>query len=614
MLKYAVWGTIAGVLALSVWVAPVAVQVIVGCVCVLLGVFLTNTGQQEAIDKYAEAFHASKSRTKNTDRFSPSKVPDNLDAIVIGSGSSGMTCASVLARTGRRVLVLEQHYVTGGGSHMFDLEGYQFDSGLHYTVPWSQQILHMVCGHRTAPVIFDKLGEEDGTFDKIVIGEQPEFRVKHKERHIRDLYAMFPENKADLDEYMRISFSAMNGMPLYALSRFLPQWLQGIYNHTVLRSFRTHAKQTAQDVLERITKNRHLSSLLCGLWLDTGELPTKSTFFLTACVFRGLPLEGGTYPRGGSEKISLAMIPVIEQAGGKVLCRAPVTEILVDEKTNRAVGVRVGGPKPMEIRAKMVISSVGYPNTFKKLVPKATVEKLKIPTELGVPASPGYLMCNVGIRAPADELDVTCANIWYHPADDKLDIFQPIQDFWENPMENDAPMMITFPSVKDRAWKDRFPDRTTCQMLVVTDYAWFAKWKAQLSGKRDEEYKKLKKQWETKCLRLLYRFFPKVEGKVDIVDVSTPLSIEFYLEEPRGGAVGLSPCPIRYSDPVVMKRLDIITPVKNLYMTGQDTFVCGQPCVQLAGLIAGLRILGFVEGISFIGDCIRNVLRVYNVV
>ena len=53
------------------------------------------------------------------------------DVIVIGSGMGGMTCAALLAALGKRVLVLEQHYVAGGFTHSFKRKEWTWDVGVH---------------------------------------------------------------------------------------------------------------------------------------------------------------------------------------------------------------------------------------------------------------------------------------------------------------------------------------------------------------------------------------------------------------------------------------------------------------------------------------------------
>eukprot|EP00984_Skeletonema_dohrnii_P003742 scaffold1291_cov98-Skeletonema_dohrnii-CCMP3373.AAC.1 len=66
--------------------------------------------------------------------FSPDKVPSNLDTIVIGSGSGGSSCSNILAQSGQKVLLLEQHEErTGGCTHTFRINGCEWDTGLHYT-------------------------------------------------------------------------------------------------------------------------------------------------------------------------------------------------------------------------------------------------------------------------------------------------------------------------------------------------------------------------------------------------------------------------------------------------------------------------------------------------
>ena len=65
--------------------------------------------------------------------YKQNPVADNWDAIVIGSGIGGLGAAALLAKhAGKRVLVLERHYVAGGFTHAFHRPGYDWDVGVHY--------------------------------------------------------------------------------------------------------------------------------------------------------------------------------------------------------------------------------------------------------------------------------------------------------------------------------------------------------------------------------------------------------------------------------------------------------------------------------------------------
>ncbi len=75
---------------------------------------------------------------------------DYYDVVVVGSGLGGLTSANILAREGRSVLLLEQHYKLGGlatwfkrpGGHIFDVSLHGFPYGMIKSCRryWSQEI------------------------------------------------------------------------------------------------------------------------------------------------------------------------------------------------------------------------------------------------------------------------------------------------------------------------------------------------------------------------------------------------------------------------------------------------------------------------------------------
>eukprot|EP00455_Lapot_gusevi_P056682 TRINITY_DN9484_c0_g1_i1.p1 TRINITY_DN9484_c0_g1~~TRINITY_DN9484_c0_g1_i1.p1 ORF type:complete len:617 (-),score=87.31 TRINITY_DN9484_c0_g1_i1:11-1861(-) len=546
-----------------------------------------------------------------TDRYQADKVPGNLDAIVIGSGLSGLTAAAVLARMGKKVLVLEQHDRTGGGSHAFTLgSGYTFDSGMHYLVPESGLLLQLATGSAHLPVPCDLMGENptaDGgvTYDRIVLEgcSQAPFDIQLAQHHMPALYAAFPQHKADIDRYVREAQEAVKSIPIYVLSRLLPWAWQKRLSPWLLRTFHKHASRSQQEALQSITSHAPLASLLGSLWIDTGSPPDRATWILSAAVFHGFPQRGGAYPRGGSQGMSGCLVPVVERAGGRVLVRADVTEILLENHDSgsvnslpRVVGVRLHDGN--EIRAPLVISSAGYNATFGKLLPAAVSRGLGYPSPLPhVPPSAGFVMCNIGIRGNAEELGIKCSNLWSLPTL-QGDMFAALKSHFSNPLQPElVPMMITFPSVKDRG--HAHPDRTTCQILVLAEGDSFRAWCHQPSGQRDVAYQELKATWQRICVDRLLKYYPQLRECIDFVDVSTPLTIEHYLRAEQGGAVGLDQIPRRFTDMEIQEVLDMRTRIPGLWMTGQDTLICGQPLVQLAGLITALRILGPVQGLRF---------------
>lgn len=66
-------------------------------------------------------------------------------------------------------------------------------------------------------------------------------------------------------------------------------------------------------------------------------MPGEGSFAMHA-ILANHYLFGASYPRGGASEIAFHIIPVIEKPGGKVLVRATVSKILVDEISGKVKG------------------------------------------------------------------------------------------------------------------------------------------------------------------------------------------------------------------------------------------------------------------------------------
>lgn len=92
-----------------------------------------------------------------------------------------------------------------------------------------------------------------------------------------------------------------------------------------------------------------------------------------------------------------------------------------------------------------------------------------------------------------------------------------------------APTFITFPSEKEKGYAAAHPGKISCQMLIMAPYEWFERVKDDTKA-----YQAMKQQWEERALAILYHYHPKVKGHVDMVDISTPVTIGRWLNAHRG--------------------------------------------------------------------------------
>ncbi|XP_048871420.1 inactive all-trans-retinol 13,14-reductase [Brienomyrus brachyistius] len=554
----------------------------------------------ESVRPRGKRVHDQKERDKVLKQgFSVDKVPKDLDAIVIGSGIGGLTAAAILAKVGKRVLVLEQHDQAGGCCHSYIEKGFEFDVGLHYIGQLHENSLFRVALDQITEgqVEFIKL---DQHFDTIVIGGGDERRIYHihtgKTEMAEHLKQQFPNDTQAIDAFFKIMKVSAKKTHYLAALKLIPLWLALF----LLKSRIAHlfspifkwASTSATLMNNRLTSNKDLHLIFSYFFY--GVPPKDSSTVINALLLHHYK-RGAYYPKGGASEIPFHIIPVIQKAGGNVLVRAPVCCILVDEK-ERAYGVTVKrGTEEVKVLAPVVISNAGVFTTYQKLLPPEIQAKPEIQERLNMMKhGRGSFLVFAGFDATQEELGIVSTNSWLYKTNDMDDMMDCFFSLSKEEAPDNIPMMfITFPSAKDPTAKVRHPGKSWMTLLTMVNYEWFEEWTDTGVKRRGSEYEAYKMRYANTLFDWACEHFPKLRDKLVFLEAATPLTNMHYLGASRGAMYSAEQNLDRFH-PEAIARNKCSTPVKNLFISGQDVFSCGIAGALHGGLLCASTVLDHI--------------------
>ena len=510
------------------------------------------------------------------------KLQEQYDTIVIGSGMGGLATAAILAKEGQKVLVLERHYTPGGFTHIFKRKGYEWDVGIHYIgdVQRENSILKKIFDY----VSNDQLNWEDmgEVYDRIIIGDKQYDFVKGVKNFKAQMISYFPEEEKAINTYIKLVFEAVKTSKNYYISKTISPLLNTLIGGFLKKPFYKYSDKTTYEVLKSLTNNEELIKVLSGQYGDYGLPPKQSSFSMHASVARHY-FGGGSFPVGGSSQIVNTISPVISEAGGTILTNAEVDEVIV--KNNKAIGVKMLDGK--EIFARNIVSNAGIITTYTKLLPQQTVQKHKLFDNLQkVKPSVAHVSLYIGLDGSPEELEIPKTNYWIYP--DKIDHDTCVENYLKDLSQPFPVVYLSFPSAKDPDWSNRYPGKSSIDIITLIPYETFEKWSDTSWKKRGDEYEKIKEEIAQRLLAELYKQLPQVEGKVSYYELSTPLTTKHFVNYQKGEIYGLDHSPERYRQPFLKPK----TPIKNFYLTGQDIVTAGIGGALFSGVLSAIAVTG----------------------
>lgn len=522
-------------------------------------------------------------------RYRSGRAEGHYDVIVIGSGIGGLCNAALLSKLGKKVCVLEQHYTAGGYTHSYERNGYEWDVGVHYIgevhKPWSM-----------IRKVFDAISNKqiewapmDDLYDQIIINDESYDFYAGKEPFKDEIKKHFPDESKAIDTYVELLSDVSSKVPKFFAGQAMPKTFGKLYNKVRNLILPKYMFQTTREVLEGLTQNQKLIGVLTGQWGDYGLPPGEASFLMHAMVAKHY-IAGGNYPVGGSWQIANKIIPVIQQTGGEVFTYAGVEQVVIEN--NKATGVQLKNGDI--IKADQIVSNIGVIPTINKLLPESARNQYNLPkVEKTVNLSSAHLCIYAGFKGTTKELGINKTNLWIYPGynhDENVRIYK------EKPEGNLPLIYISFPSAKDPTWDDRYPGRSTVEIVTVGDWKNFKNWSQATWNKRGDDYESLKEKISLEMLEVLFQQKPQLRDALDYYELSTPVSTQWFQWNMEGEIYGIDHTVERFKQDWLHPE----TPIKNLYLTGSDVVTAGVGGALMGGVMTTSAMLGLKEGLKVI--------------
>ena len=306
---------------------------------------------------------------------------NKYDAIIIGAGIGGLTCAILLAKKRLRVAVFEKENKPGGYCSSFSSDGYIFDTcvaaigGLDKNEP------------------LRRIMEEDlGIWDKI---DWRELNPVHRNL-FPDLSVDIPSGINQYKEVLKKIFSAEQAGidKLFSLMEKIYisslRGMCGVPNSDLLLDF---IDRSFYDLISSFVSDARLKAVLSSYCTFLGASAYEASAIATSNIMIHYVKGGAFRVQGGIQGFNNALIDVLKNCGGDFFPGEEVTHILSDGNTATGIITRCGN----EARAAHIVSDIDLKTVLGIMEGKIVTEKkAKKIQELEVSGS--FVLVYLGVK------------------------------------------------------------------------------------------------------------------------------------------------------------------------------------------------------------------------
>ena len=480
------------------------------------------------------------------------------NTIVIGGGLAGLTAGATLAKFGKKVLLLEQHYKPGGCATTFKRGDFVVEVGLHE--------MSGMADNGALPGIFDMLEVHQGVeFLKVpefyaVMSEGKPFVFPHGfDNAANALIEKYPNEEKGIRKFLKL----IAGIRKEGVKLPRSPWKQKLMYPIMPLLFPNLVEATRHTVgswMDKHIKDENLKLDLCAHIAYWGDDPYTLSMFYYGLPFSGFIEKGGRFIKGGSQKLSNHFASYIEKQGGRVLLGKKVEKIITQNGEVTGVRFRDNFDKNAEaftIECDNVVANCAIP-LVPALLDKPYAQQLK--AKISTKTNSCSLLCiYLGFNKDVETFGVKHYSNFFPGIGVKT-----IKDIKPNNMgawSKRSFIFVDYGKVDSQLAPPGKAEGVICAVDYLKDWE-------NLSA---EDYKTKKEEVAQTLLQRLDKQFPGIRDSIEYYEVSTPKTINRYTLNPSGSVYGYA----QLKDQTGTKRFRNNFLIPNLYFASAWAFPGG---------------------------------------
>jgi prolycopene isomerase len=487
------------------------------------------------------------------------------DVVVIGAGLSGLAAASLLAKRGLHVAVVDKNYEPGGSCGIFKRNKVIFDQGAAMLYGFGEN------GFNAHRFVFNCLEEPID-----VIKHDLLYCVNFKGKRIRfwadvDMFAeelsqVFPSEKEGIRRFYHDLETMYRHVMVENPSYTTPdetdpeEASKSFLRHPdSYARFLSYLDKSARELLSEYFSDPEifkffdkLTSTYCYATVE------ESPAVLAAVMFVDNHVGGSYYPAGSTLFVPGKLEKVIEEHGGDMLLENEAVRILFNDDRPSGVKLHSGNT----IYAENIIYAGTVWNLYGKLVDRRHLTTQRI-------------------EWAANQVPTHPSVVFYAHIDKRVipEDTAPIEMLVGNPdLLDESEVTVYILSIDDRTLCDENGH------VVVAIGPTFADW----SYENADDYLVRKEKEKARLIGVLEKRFPGFTDGVRYGEVATPRTIERYTLKNGGAVAG----PKQMLGQHMLNRLHTRSEWDNLFCCGESTVMgTGTPTVTTSGISAANAVL-----------------------